>query len=43
VFAPPSVSVLEVSAEDVPIYSDYAAQTFARDMVEVRGPRGQLH
>jgi len=34
---PPSVSVLEVSAEDVPIYSEYAAQTFARDMVEVRG------
>ena len=34
---PPSVSVLEVRAEDVPIYSDYAARTFARDMVEVRG------
>ena len=33
---PPSVSVVEVSAEDVPIYSEYAAQTFARDMVEVR-------
>lgn len=34
---PPSVSVLEVSAENVPIYSEYAAQTFARDMVEIRG------
>jgi membrane fusion protein (multidrug efflux system) len=34
---PPKVSVLEVAAEDVPIFSDYAAQTFARDMVEVRG------
>ncbi len=34
---PPSVSVVEVSTEDVPIYSEYAAQTFARDMVEVRG------
>ena len=34
---PPSVSVVEVGAEDVPIYSEYAAQTFARDMVEVRG------
>jgi len=33
---PPSVSVVEVSAQDVPIYSEYAAQTFARDMVEVR-------
>jgi membrane fusion protein (multidrug efflux system) len=33
---PPSVSVVEVTAEDVPIYSEYAAQTFARDMVEVR-------
>ena len=34
---PPTVSVIEVSSEDVPIFSDYAAQTFARDMVEVRG------
>jgi membrane fusion protein, multidrug efflux system len=34
---PPSVSVFEVSGQDVPIYSEYAAQTFARDMVEVRG------
>jgi membrane fusion protein, multidrug efflux system len=34
---PPSVSVIEVKAENVPIYTEYAAQTFARDMVEVRG------
>src|SRR5271170_4947209 len=31
------VTVIAVAAEDVPIYSEYAAQTFARDMVEVRG------
>ncbi len=36
-FPPAPVSVLEVQAQDVPIYSEYAAQTFARDMVEVRG------
>src|SRR5437762_338546 len=38
--APPpaaEVSVVTVSGEDTPIYNDYAAQTFARDMVEVRG------
>ena len=34
---PPPVSVVEVQPQDVPIYSEYAAQTFARDMVEVRG------
>ena len=34
---PPPVSVVEVQARDVPIYGEYAAQTFARDMVEVRG------
>src|SRR5271166_2593701 len=34
---PPAVSVMELTAEDVPIYNEYAAQTFARDMVEVRG------
>lgn len=33
----PSVSVITVSPEDTAIYKDYAAQTFARDMVEVRG------
>lgn len=31
------VSVVTVNLEDVPIYHDYAAQTFARDMVEIRG------
>lgn len=36
-FPPPPVSVLEVHVQDVPIYGEYAAQTFARDMVEVRG------
>ncbi len=34
---PPAVSFISVAAQDVPIYHDYAAQTFARDMVEVRG------
>jgi membrane fusion protein, multidrug efflux system len=33
----PSVAVIEVTAQDVPIFVEYAAQTFARDMVEVRG------
>src|SRR5438876_1026140 len=33
----PLVAVTEVVPQDVPIYSEYAAQTFARDMVEVRG------
>src|SRR5215471_12356385 len=33
----PEVSVVKVCNENVPIYSEYAAQTFARDMVEVRG------
>jgi len=36
-FPPPAVSVVEVQTQDVPIYAEYAAQTFARDMVEVRG------
>ena len=37
--APPAagVSVIEVQPQDVPIYNEYAAQTFARDLVEVRG------
>lgn len=37
--SPPAagVSVIEVKLEDVPIYSGYAAQTFARGMVAVRG------
>ncbi|WP_080508108.1 efflux RND transporter periplasmic adaptor subunit [Bryobacter aggregatus] len=34
---PAAVSFITVAAQDVPIYNDYAAQTFARDMVEVRG------
>ena len=33
----PEVSVTTVHSEDTPIYSEYTAQTFARDMVEVRG------
>jgi membrane fusion protein (multidrug efflux system) len=33
----PGVTVIQVATEDVPIYSEYAAQTFARDLVEVRG------
>jgi membrane fusion protein (multidrug efflux system) len=32
-----AVQIIEVAAEDVPLYSEYTAQTFARDMVEVRG------
>ncbi len=36
-FPPAEVSVVEVQPRDVPIYGEYAAQTFARDMVEVRG------
>ena len=31
------VSVVEVQPQDVPIYGEYAAQTFGRNMVEVRG------
>jgi len=35
---PPSlVAVQTVNTEDVPIYNEYAAQTYARDLVEVRG------
>jgi len=34
---PPLVSVIQVQPSDVPIYSEYQAQTFARDLVEVRG------
>lgn len=37
--APPAlpVTVVTVNSEHAPIYKEYAAQTFARDMVEVRG------
>jgi len=31
------VSVVEVHQQDIPLYTEYAAQTYARDMVEVRG------
>lgn len=34
---PPPVAVIEATAQDVPIFAEYAAQTFARDLVEVRG------
>jgi membrane fusion protein (multidrug efflux system) len=33
---PPAVSVITLNTEDVPIYNEYAAQTYARDMVEIR-------
>ncbi len=33
----PAVSVITVAEENVPIFSEYTAQTYARDMVEVRG------
>src|SRR3981081_4161043 len=36
-FPPAMVSVIEVKPEDVAIFAEYSAQTFARDMVEVRG------
>jgi membrane fusion protein, multidrug efflux system len=34
---PPPVSVVQVGQQSVPIYREYVGQTFARDMVEVRG------
>lgn len=34
---PPEVTVLQVAAETVPVYREYPARTYARDMVEVRG------
>jgi membrane fusion protein, multidrug efflux system len=33
----PQVSIVTAGAQDTPIFKEYAAQTFARDMVEVRG------
>ena len=36
VLPPPPVAIMQVSAEDVPIYNEFAAQTYARDMVDVR-------
>ena len=34
---PSAVTVITVAPQDVPIYGEYAAQTYARDMVDVRG------
>ncbi|MDQ6676227.1 MAG: efflux RND transporter periplasmic adaptor subunit [Acidobacteriota bacterium] len=36
-FPPTPVTVFEAKAQDVPIYAEYAAQTFARDTVDIRG------
>ena len=36
-FPPALVSVMDLKPQDVKIFSDYAAQTYARDLVEVRG------
>jgi membrane fusion protein, multidrug efflux system len=36
-FPVPTVSVVEVQPQTVPIYAEYAAQTFARDAAEIRG------
>src|SRR5438552_19059595 len=35
--APPPVSVVELQPRTVPMFAEYAAQTFARDAVEIRG------
>ncbi len=35
--AVPLVQIVSVTPTDVPLYSEYPAQTYARDMVEVRG------
>jgi len=34
---PPPVLIMEVTAADVPIFSEYPAQTYARNTVDVRG------
>ena len=34
---PAPVSVIDAKTENVPIYNEYSAQTFARDMVDIRG------
>jgi membrane fusion protein (multidrug efflux system) len=34
---PAQVSVISVQTQDVPIFAEYAAQTFARDAAEIRG------
>lgn len=33
----PKVAVITAADQDVPLLSEYAAQTYARDLVEVRG------
>jgi membrane fusion protein (multidrug efflux system) len=33
---PPTVEIVTVTAQDTPIFSEYPAQTYARDLVEVR-------
>ncbi len=35
--APPPVEVIQVSTANVPIFTEFSAQTFARNLVEVRG------
>ncbi len=35
--APPLVSVMEVQPRSIPIFAEFAAQTYARNMVDVRG------
>ncbi len=34
---PSAITVITVAPQDVPIYGEYAAQTYARDTVDVRG------
>src|SRR5437867_1907326 len=34
---PPSDSVIKAGVQDVTVYREYPAQTYARDMVEIRG------
>jgi len=36
-FSPQAVAVVQINEQSVPIYHEYVAQTFARDMVEIRG------
>jgi len=33
----PAVTIVDVEPADIPLYADFAAQTYARNMVEVRG------
>src|SRR5215472_71619 len=34
---PPTVQVVQVEPTDTPIFAEYSAQTFARDLVDVQG------